>query len=72
MDLSILGIGIVSALGCGIDSLKRGLEGVTKPDIREEESIKFYKADIIGLDRFVSEKIIRRLGGTMLDRFFTR
>lgn len=70
MSISILGIGTVSALGCGIESLKVGLEGRVKPAIEEhkivtaagEDSLKVYTAGVTGLDRFVARPALRRIG----------
>src|SRR3972149_12327788 len=72
MRIPVLGIGTVSALGCGIETLKTGLEGKVKPAIEEhkiatadgETSFKVYKAGVSGLDRFVSRQALRRM-----DRF---
>lgn len=72
MSFSILGIGAVSALGCGIESLKAGLEGGIKPVIEEhkietadgEFSLPVYTAGVNGLDRFVPRASLRRI-----DRF---
>lgn len=72
MSVSILGIGAVSALGCGTESLKAGLEGGIKPVIEEhkietadgEFSLPVYTAGVNGLDRFVPRASLRRI-----DRF---
>ena len=72
MSIAVLGIGTVSALGCGIETLKTGLEGKVKPAIEEhkiatadgETSLKVYTAGVSGLDRFVSRQALRRM-----DRF---
>lgn len=69
MSVSILGIGIVSALGCGISSLKEGLEGTISPVVTEEiiqipsgeMSMPIYRAEINGLDRFISPQKLRRI-----------
>ena len=72
MSIPVLGIGTVSALGCGIETLKSGLEGKVKPAIEEhkittadgEASLKVYTAGVSGLDRFVARPALRRM-----DRF---
>jgi 3-oxoacyl-[acyl-carrier-protein] synthase II len=72
MSIAILGIGPVSALGCGIASLKDGLEGTNRPAIRQHAieiaagkiSLPVYEAEIQGLDRFVPRASLRRI-----DRF---
>src|SRR3972149_4657831 len=72
MSIAVLGIGTVSALGCGIETLKSGLEGKVKPAIEEhkiatadgEASLKVYTAGVRGLDRFVARPAMRRM-----DRF---
>lgn len=72
MSISLLGIGVVSALGCGIGSVKAGLEGSIQPLIQEhrietadgEISLPCYTAGVIGLDRFVPRASLRRI-----DRF---
>ncbi|MCC6544382.1 MAG: beta-ketoacyl synthase chain length factor [Nitrospirae bacterium] len=72
MSTRVLGIGTVSALGCGIETVKSGLEGKVSPAIEEhtietadgEASLKVYTAAVRGLDRFVSRPAMRRM-----DRF---
>jgi 3-oxoacyl-[acyl-carrier-protein] synthase II len=72
MSIAILGIGPVSALGCGIASLKDGLEGTNRPAIHNhsietatgEVSLPVYQVEIQGLDRFVPRASLRRI-----DRF---
>lgn len=72
MSISVLGIGTVSALGCGIETLRAGLEGRVKPAIGKhkivtaggEDSLKVYTAGVTGLDRFVARPALRRI-----DRF---
>jgi len=71
MALSILGIGTVSALGSGVDSLITGLEGEIEPRIEKvsistksgERNLPIYKPRIEGLDRFVPKKALRRIDG---------
>jgi 3-oxoacyl-[acyl-carrier-protein] synthase II len=72
MGLSVLGIGTVSALGSGVDTLRRGLQGKIQPNI-EEKNISLAKGDYIlpvyvpvveGLDRFIPKRSLRRI-----DRF---
>jgi 3-oxoacyl-[acyl-carrier-protein] synthase II len=72
MALSILGIGTVTALGSGVETLQQGFEGNIVPNI-EKESIQLpageiqlsvYKAAIEGLDRFIDKRALRRI-----DRF---
>lgn len=69
MVLSILGIGTVSALGSGIQTLKEGLQDSIKPQIIIEEiespegpvQLPVYKAQPDGLDRFVPKRALRRV-----------
>lgn len=69
MAAHVLGIGTVSASGCGIDSFKSALEGRTAPTIREEEMetpsgiirSKAYRAQVTGLDRFIPKSKLRRI-----------
>jgi 3-oxoacyl-[acyl-carrier-protein] synthase II len=69
MSISILGIGPVSALGCGMTSLKDGLEGTTRPMIQQhvietangKVTLPVYQADVQGLDRFVPRASLRRI-----------
>jgi 3-oxoacyl-[acyl-carrier-protein] synthase II len=71
-DVYICGLGTVSALGCGIDTLRDGLESKINPKISEEKVqgadgdvlLKVYTAEVNGLDRFVSRASLRRI-----DRF---
>jgi 3-oxoacyl-[acyl-carrier-protein] synthase II len=70
--LPILGVGPVTALGSGIDSLREGLQGTRRPPIEQEEvevcaggaSLPVYRARVEGLDSFVPKRALRRL-----DRF---
>lgn len=72
MNIQVLGIGTVSALGCGIETIKSGLEGKINSAIEEhkiatadgEASLKVYTAGVSGLDRFVARPALRRM-----DRF---
>lgn len=69
MALSILGIGTVSALGSGIQTLKDGLDRSRNPEISIEEIESFagpvllpvYKAQADGLDAFVPKRALRRV-----------
>jgi len=65
MSISVLGIGTVSALGCGIDTVREGLEGKANISFTDGEALlKVYKASINGLDRYVARPALRRI-----DRF---
>lgn len=69
MALSILGIGTVSALGSGIQTLKEGLQCKREPQIIREEidspngtvQLPVYKAQPEGLDAFVPKRALRRV-----------
>jgi len=69
MAAHVLGIGTVSALGCGIDSFKSGLKGEAAPLIKEEDMetpsgmirSKAYRAEVVGLDRFIPKTKLRRI-----------
>ncbi|MHC4696022.1 MAG: beta-ketoacyl synthase N-terminal-like domain-containing protein [Planctomycetota bacterium] len=69
MKLSILGIGPVSALGNGVDSLRGGLSGSIRPRIERASiatasgsiELPVFKADVEGLERFVNRRAMRRL-----------
>lgn len=71
-DVYIAGMGTVSALGTGIDTLRDGLDNKVLPDIvvekvegaEGEADLKVYRAQVDGLDRFVSKRALRRI-----DRF---
>ena len=71
-DVSICGIGTVSALGCGIETIREALNGRVTPKISEEKleklgedsSLKVYSAEVNGLDRFLPKRALRRI-----DRF---
>lgn len=70
--LSILGLGVASALGAGVDSLRKGLAGQAKPRIeidrvegaRGEVALPVYRASDDGLERFMARRAVRRI-----DRF---
>jgi 3-oxoacyl-[acyl-carrier-protein] synthase II len=72
MSIAVLGIGTVCALGCGIASLKDGLEGTNRPTVRQNSietatgtvSLPVYEVEVQGLDRFVPRASLRRI-----DRF---
>jgi len=72
MDLYITGIGVVSALGSGINTLEAGLRGEKKPLIEErtietkagEKTISSHIAVMEGLEKFVPRQSLRRI-----DRF---
>ena len=71
-DVYITGMGTVSALGCGIETLRAGLDKRVLPNIvgekiegaHEEIDLKVYTAEVDGLDRFVPKRALRRI-----DRF---
>ena len=72
MELSILGIGSVSAVGCGADSLRAALEGSVRPRVEPatvdgesgQPGLPFYSASVGDLERFVPRRALRRI-----DRF---
>ena len=72
MKLAIRGIGLVTALGCGVDSFRAGLRGDATPRQREvttlaesgERVAGTYACLPEGLDRFAPKPALRRL-----DRF---
>ncbi len=72
MKASILGIGTVTALGCGIETLLSGLEGTAQPNIVEHTvetakggiALPVYTSAAEGLDRFITRNKLRRI-----DRF---
>jgi len=72
MKPSILGLGSVSALGCGIDTLSEGLRSIKKPTIVEKElttssgvkTLPVFSCNVEGLDRFIPRNKLRRI-----DRF---
>lgn len=69
MKPSILGVGSASALGCGVGSLRAGLEGTAQPRIDNVEVatrsgvqvLPVYVANAEGLERFVPRRALRRL-----------
>ncbi len=69
MKLSILGIGSVSALGCGCESLEAALSGSRQPRIEPvavhtesgQIDLPVYWAVAEGLERFVPRRALRRL-----------
>ena len=69
MKPSILGVGSASALGCGVGSLRAGLEGTAHPRIDNVEVatrsgvqvLPVYVANAEGLERFVPRRALRRL-----------
>jgi 3-oxoacyl-[acyl-carrier-protein] synthase II len=69
MDLSILGIGTVSALGSGVQTLREGLQGKIKPNIEEkiipaadgEKKLLVYQPVAEGIDRFIPKRALRRV-----------
>ena len=69
MALAISGIGIVSALGCGIQSFKDGLSGKKQPNMDNMEfdtpagriSLPVYRAKEEGLETFVPKRALRRV-----------
>lgn len=72
MALSILGMGLVSSLGGGIDPLRAALHGEGRPNIvlkpvetaQGVAEVPVYAAEPEGLDRFVPKRSLRRV-----DRF---
>lgn len=69
MTLSILGIGPVSALGCGRTSLQQALNNDIKPNIEIENiparegtiPLPVYKPVMEGLDRYIDKRALRRI-----------
>jgi len=69
MALSILGIGPVTALGCGRPSLQRALNNDIKPNIEIENiparegiiPLPVYKPVMEGLDRYIDKRALRRI-----------
>ncbi len=69
MKPSILGIGSVSALGCGVDSLLAGLEGSALPRMErrvirtlpDKLDVPVYTAVVDGLERFIPRRALRRI-----------
>lgn len=69
MSIAVLGIGVVSAVGCGVDAFRSGMEGKTKPTIIHQQiqipdgivEIPYYEAQISGLENFVPRATSRRM-----------
>lgn len=69
MALSILGIGSVSALGSGVNTLREALSAQIDPQVTTEiietagrkVSLPVYRARAEGLDRFVPKRALRRV-----------
>jgi 3-oxoacyl-[acyl-carrier-protein] synthase II len=70
MSVAILGIGIVSASGSGVDAFRRGLQCKEKPLILRQTvrlqggdtvEMPYYEAVIAGLEEFVPPQALRRL-----------
>lgn len=69
MSCVVMGIGSVSALGCGVGSLKAGLAGSALPliethkynTVHGEVVVNAYTASISGLDRFLPRNALRRM-----------
>jgi 3-oxoacyl-[acyl-carrier-protein] synthase II len=68
--VSVLGLGVVSALGEGVDALRQGLAGARRPRIETEKValpdgveilLPVYRAETEGLSRFASKRELRRL-----------
>ncbi len=69
MAVSVLGIGVVSALGSGTATLRDALQGKAKPQILNEAidtpngevDLPVYRARVEGLDTFVPKRALRRV-----------
>ncbi|MDH3974762.1 MAG: beta-ketoacyl synthase chain length factor [Deltaproteobacteria bacterium] len=69
MDKSILGIGTVSAMGCGIESLRQGLSGNAFPNILAHHietkegtfTLPVYRAVAEGLENYIERSRLRRM-----------
>ncbi len=69
MSVSILGIGVVSALGSGVAAIKDALQGNAEPHIENETietadgtvDLPVYRARVEGLDAFVPKRALRRV-----------
>jgi hypothetical protein len=67
--LAIHGLGLVTALGNGVDALRAGLAGDVEPAIEQcavsipggEQTVSMYRAHPEGLETFVSSRAMRRL-----------
>lgn len=72
MNKSILGIGTVSALGSGVETIRQGLEGCISPNVEIQRietkegtfALPLYKSVEEGLERYVPRSRLRRM-----DRF---
>ncbi|MFQ5589523.1 MAG: beta-ketoacyl synthase N-terminal-like domain-containing protein [Phycisphaerae bacterium] len=64
----ILGIGMVSSTGCGVDSLRAALDGSTSPhvvhasvpSVSPECKLAVHKPTLEGLERFIPSRALRR------------
>jgi 3-oxoacyl-[acyl-carrier-protein] synthase II len=69
MSVSLLGIGAVSALGCGVDSLRAGLRGEAQPIVEQcavatptgAATLEVVRAELTELERFVPKRHLRRM-----------
>ncbi len=69
MAVSILGIGVVSALGSGVSTLRAALQGTAEPQIQNKtietpdgpKNLPVYRALAQGLDAFVPKRALRRV-----------
>ena len=69
MRLPVLGIGVVSAAGCGVEALKAVLEGARSPRVESVSvageggpfDLPVYVAAADGLERFMPRRALRRL-----------
>jgi hypothetical protein len=66
---SLLGIGVVSAAGCGIESFRAAMQSGMPPVIKRQQveipdgviEVPYYEAPVSGLDQFVPANSIRRM-----------
>ena len=71
MASSVLGMGVVSALGTGVDDFRLGLKGERQPEIVEMDvkgqerdlCLPVYRSNIDELSRFVPRRALRRIDG---------
>ena len=69
MSVSLLGIGVVSALGCGVDSLRAGLRGEAQPSLEQCSvegpngvvALDVARAELTDLERFIPKRRQRRM-----------